>query len=590
MTKPVTKVEFGFTQASPGVYTFQDITEYVRSVEVSRGLSRDLDEYSAATCNVTLDNRARTFDPSYTSSPFYGQVKPQASVRISTSGVIIFTGYVDSWSFDYSIVGDQTATFNALDGTTRIANTTVTPQTFTRQYAGARIASVTSSTAVAWLGGTALDAGQFLLDTDTVGEDVSAWDYIQQVATSDGGAAFINGEGQLVFKSGATSDFPSTRTTFRYNLCKVPGFESATITGWTGTRSSTVAYKGSWSLAKTTTTSWDFLSPSSGYTIYGVKFADATTSWVQNYPYVFSAYVYSATAQTVIVTGGFKKTTAPTGLDATQEAFNIPAATWTRVSVSAIPSISGMTANFSVDGASAIALYVDGVMIEQSASLNDFFDGTYGPTDTATVAYTEAWNGTANISASTLTIVTTYPPNTTPLVPLSDAGGTAIPYTNISVVYGSELNYNKTIVLRSVTSTGGTASNATNGSAYGIRVYSSDQSLIGSDADAQALANFYLGAYEDPELRVELATIDLHALSGANQDSILNQDIWDGAQVTFTPGGVGSAIVSNQKIIGIKHTIGVDQHRVEWNFATWGNKFRLDSTILGVLDQNVLGY
>ena len=590
MTKPVTKVEFGFTQGSPGVYTFQDITEYVRSVEVSRGLSRDLDQYAAATCNVTLDNRARTFDPAYTSSPYYGQVKPQASVRISADGVVIFTGYIDSWAFDYSIVGDQTATFNALDGTTRIANTTVIPQTFARQYAGARIASVASSTAVSWLGGTALDAGQYLLDTDTVGDDVSTWDYIQQVATSDGGAAFINGAGELVFKSGATSDFPSTRTTFRTNRCKVPSFESATITGWTGTRSSSFAYIGAWSLGKTTTTSWDFLSPSTGNTIYGVKFSDATTTWIQNYPYVFSAYVYSATEQTVFVTGGFKKTTAPTGLDATSEAFTIPPATWTRVSVSSIPSIAGMTANFSVDGDAGIGLYVDAVMIEQSASLGSYFDGTYSPTDTATVDYSSAWNGTVNISASTLTIVTTYPPNTTPLVPLGDAGGTAIPYTGISVVYGSELNYNKTIVLRSVTSTGGTASNATNGSAYGIRVYSDDQSLLGSDADAQALANYYLGAYEDPELRVETVTLDLHALDAADQESVLNQDIWDGAQVTFTPGGVGSAIVSNQKIIGVKHTITSDQHQVEWNLATWGNKFRLDSTILGVLDQNVLGY
>ena len=42
--------------------------------------------------------------------------------------------------------------------------------------------------------------------------------------------------------------------------------------------------------------------------------------------------------------------------------------------------------------------------------------------------------------------------------------------------------------------------NATNGSAYGIRVYSDDQSLVGSDADAQALANYYLGAYDEPEL------------------------------------------------------------------------------------------
>ena len=79
-------------------------------------------------------------------------------------------------------------------------------------------------------------------------------------------------------------------------------------------------------------------------------------------------------------------------------------------------------------------------------------------------------------------------------------------------------------------------------------------------------------------------------MTGTQQDTILNQDIWDGAQVTFTPGGVGSAVVNNQKIIGIKHTIGIDRHTVEWNLSTWGNRFRLDNNLLGVLDQNILGY
>jgi hypothetical protein len=157
-------------------------------------------------------------------------------------------------------------------------------------------------------------------------------------------------------------------------------------------------------------------------------------------------------------------------------------------------------------------------------------------------------------------------------------------------VYGSELNYNKTIILRQVTSTGGTATNATNGSAYGIRVYSQTDSLIGSDANAQALANYYLGLYEEPELRVQSVSVDLHAISGDQQQTILGQEIYTGAEITFTPGGVGSAITNTQKIIGIKHQIGIDTHRLELNLSANDDKFRLDNNLLGVLDQNVLGY
>lgn len=586
MTSPVTKVEFGFTQSSYGVYVFQDVTAYVRSVSINRGLQRDLDTYSAGSCSVVLDNRDRAFDPSYSSSPFYGEVKPQAAVRITSAGVVIFTGYIDSWSFDYEVVGDQTATFSALDGTTRIANAQVIPGTPTAQYAGARIGSVASSTAVAWTGGTVLDVGQYLLGTDAIDSGTSAWDYIQDVAKADGGAAFISGAGELVFKSGATSDAPSTRTTNRYNKCKAPGFESATITGWTGTRTSTVAYKGTYSLQGTNTTDWyNLITPEN---IYGVKFVDSAQTWTTNVPYTISLYVYSTVAQDITLVGGFKKTTSPQAVDVYSSTTAVSANTWTRISVTAT-RVNGVAINFSVEAPGG-TIYVDAVLIEQTAALLDFFDGTYGPTDTATVDYSQAWDGTTNISTSTLTIVTTYPPNSTDAVVLSDAGGTAIPYSDITVVYGSELNYNKTIVLRAATSTGGTAVNLANGTAYGVRVFSDDLSLIGSDADAQALANYYLGAYDEPELRVDSVTVDLHALDGNDQESVLNQDLWGGAQVTFTPGGVGSAIVNNQKIIGISHQISPVTHSVQLNLGTWGNKFRLDSTILGVLDTNVLGY
>ena len=576
MTQPVTKVEFGFTQASAGVYTFLDITSYVRSVDVSRGLSRDLDSYSAATCNVVLDNRARAFDPSYASSPFYGQVKPQAAVRISTNGVVVFTGYIDSWDFNYSIVGDQTATFNALDGTTRIANANVPPQAFSAQFAGARIASVASSTAVAWSGGTVLDAGQYLLDTDIVGEDVSAWDYIQQVAAADGGAAFINGAGQLVFKSGAASEFPSTRTTFRYNVCKVPNFESATVTGWTGGTRQVGGFKGSYSYRTSTTAST-------------MRYDETALTYVTNFPYVFSFYVYTTSPGYVDWGAGFR--TVGVVDDRVTGSTYVNAYTWTRISATSTPTIAGEDASiyiFRPDGATFVN--VDAVLIEQTSALGEFFDGTFGPTDTATQTFTESWDGVSGISTSKLTIVTTYPPNTSNNIALSDAGGTAIPYTNISVVYGSELNYNKTIILRQVTSTGGTATNATNGSAYGIRVYSQTDSLIGSDSDAQALANYYLGLYEEPELRVQSVSVDLHAISGDQQADILGQDIYTGAEVTFTPGGVGSAITNTQKIIGIKHQIGIDTHRLELNLSANDDKFRLDNNLLGVLDQNVLGY
>ena len=318
-------------------------------------------------------------------------------------------------------------------------------------------------------------------------------------------------------------------------------------------------------------------------------YSETAATYVTRFPYVFSFYVLVTVAGYVDWVAGF--VTAGVVDDRVTGSTYVAANTWTRISATSTPTVAGEDASIRISKAvTGGNLYVDAILIEQTSALGEFFDGTYGPTDTATVAYTESWDGTSGSSTSKLTIVTTYPPNSSTNIALSDAGGTAIPYTNISVVYGSELNYNKTIILRQVTSTGGTATNETNGSAYGIRVYSQTDSLIGSDSDAQALANYYLGLYEEPELRVQSVSVDLHAITDEQQQAILAQDIYTGAEVTFTPGGVGSAITNTQKIIGIKHQIGIDTHRLELNLSANDDKFRLDNNLLGVLDQNVLGY
>jgi len=51
---------------------FFDVTERVRNFSIRRGKSRQLDNYQAGACSVTLSNNDRAFDPTYTASPFYG--------------------------------------------------------------------------------------------------------------------------------------------------------------------------------------------------------------------------------------------------------------------------------------------------------------------------------------------------------------------------------------------------------------------------------------------------------------------------------------------------------------------------------------
>ena len=48
-----------------------DVTEFVQSVSITRGRSRQLDEFNCGTATLTLWNKTRIFDPVNQSSPYW---------------------------------------------------------------------------------------------------------------------------------------------------------------------------------------------------------------------------------------------------------------------------------------------------------------------------------------------------------------------------------------------------------------------------------------------------------------------------------------------------------------------------------------
>jgi hypothetical protein len=585
MTTPVTKVEFGFTQ-SAGSYVYQDITSYVRSVDINRGVSRELDTYQAGSCRVVLDNNLRTFDPSYSSSPYYGEVKPQAAVRVTSGNVVIFTGFVDNWEFDYQIVADATATINAFDAISRLNKTELNPFTFSTEKTDVRVSRVLDKAEVAWpAGARQISEGTITVGADSVSGGTTAWDYIQTVAQSEAGAAFVSSTGNVVFKGQAFSIVPSVATTSRTNLCLNPSFETNS-TNWTGTRTSAQSYKGSRSLLGTGYYQWDWLPPASAEVYYGVLYADTTSTWIINTTYTFSAWVYSTIDQEVRLVAGFKRTVSPARIDSGSETKSLIANTWTRLTATATPGANSMNAYLEIDGNET--LYADAVLIEASSYPDEYFDGTARPTDTSLITYTSVWNGTANNSTSTMTINTTYNPFVSNAIVLSDAGGSAIPYTNVTVAYASEKLYNNVVV--GIAAGTATVTNATLGTAYGIRTLTIDPAIVADTANGTALGNYLLGLYDNPQLRFDSVSMALEGLSAEQQAEVFNNDIWSAAEITYTPSSIGSAIVGFQRVVGVTHNITPDRHSVTFNLAEYGNKFRFDSNNYGILDTNVLGY
>ena len=81
-----------------GHLEFQDVTSDVQNVSVTRGRSRQLDQYSAGSATVDFISTTRKYDPLNTASQYYPYVTPSRYIRVTTGGIPIFGGVVSSWT------------------------------------------------------------------------------------------------------------------------------------------------------------------------------------------------------------------------------------------------------------------------------------------------------------------------------------------------------------------------------------------------------------------------------------------------------------------------------------------------------------
>jgi len=364
---------------------FYDVTEYLVSANINRGKSRQLDRYSSGQASVEFVNRGRIFDPTYTSSPFYGEIVPKRKIRIWVDDTLAFVGIIDDWDLTYQISGRSIATANASDAFVVLANRTLTPTTSTPELSGARVEAVLNDPLVSFpLSQREIDEGVYQLGDDVISENTNALNYLQSVETSEGGDLFVGANGNLIFREnnslGALTD---------------------------------------------------------------LKFAD---------------------------------------------------------------------------------------------------------------------------------------------------DGTGISYGNLQVNYGSELLYNEINATSAVTTTTFTASDSTSQDSYGIIALDLTDLLLANDTELEQLANYYLANYRNPEFRFESLQINFNSLSIAQQQEILELELGDVVQVSFTPEGISPAIEQYALVNSISHDISTQIHVITIGLATLGaTPFRLDSSLFGKLDVNSLG-
>jgi hypothetical protein len=402
MAVPETKVFIGFDLAASGGNLFTlndttkgkldssfvlggdvltDVTEYVVSVSVDRGKSRELDRYTAGHASVTLHNDSRIFDPFNALSPYYSQILPRKPIAIETNGERVFTGFIDDWDLTYDLSGKSFASVSAIDGFLRLSSAELDSFTTTSQLSSDRITAILNRPEVAWpIANRSIATGLTTLQADIVQENTNVLQYLQLVETTENGRFFVDRSGAVTFKNRLT-----------------------------------------------------------------------------------------------------------------------------------IPPL------------------------------------------TTTISFTD------------------------------DATVNAIKYTNIEVVYGSENLYNRVTITRA----GGTpqvADSLASQNLYGVAAYSIDGVLLTTDTEALSLAEYLVGLYDEPELRINSITVNLHDKTPAEVNDLLNIEIADVVKVIFTPNQIGAAIDQFAIVTGIKNNIGIDRHELTFDLGSVSSfPLILDNPIYGRL-------
>ena len=224
MSQAQLRLEMALSTRPKEVPEWIDVTAYLRGpISVRRGGSAELNRFETGTLTFTLDNRDRRFDPSYTSGPYYGYLKPMRRVRLSAlwgGGLYTqFTGYVEGWPVQFPI-GDFKVVINAQDGF-KVLAMKVLNDTYSGELSGARINRVLD--AVGWTTGTSwiLDsptnsqlgtttvlspvdgervvmAGQTTVQGDTL-DNVTALDYLHNINLAENGLMFVSKTGAFTF-------------------------------------------------------------------------------------------------------------------------------------------------------------------------------------------------------------------------------------------------------------------------------------------------------------------------------------------------------------------------------------------------------
>ena len=206
-----------------GGLAYADLTSLVESVNITRGRSRQLDQFNAGTATVSFNNSTRILDPLNTASIYYPYVLPRCPIQILANGIPIYTGLITDWNLEYDIASNGDRMYaTCSDAFTVLANTTLIARTVTQETTNARINTVLDYTEVQYQGARNIGTGSSTLGASAsssgfnIADGTNLLTYLQLVNTSEQGYLFIAADGTLTFKGRSSVLNPVAGATFSY--------------------------------------------------------------------------------------------------------------------------------------------------------------------------------------------------------------------------------------------------------------------------------------------------------------------------------------------------------------------------------------
>jgi hypothetical protein len=189
------------TSYTLGGERYFDITSRLVTAQVRRGKSQALDRIDAGVVSITVDNSDREFDPLYENGPYFGQLIPRRSVRVSSNEMPVFVGFIDDFDIQYEPGVQSVVRIDVSDALSVLTNAGLEEFTPDSELSGSRINTVLDRPEVDWPDELRdIDEGNSLMLDSDVAEGTAALSYLQLVANSEFGTLFLSKDGKITFR------------------------------------------------------------------------------------------------------------------------------------------------------------------------------------------------------------------------------------------------------------------------------------------------------------------------------------------------------------------------------------------------------